>query len=120
MKTPIVLISTDGKSKWQFLKEYREAIKRFLVVKKKDEESESAKEFHKRVERLNELSRKNPEPLMRWLRDTEQIPEEGESIDDFIERTNWTLEEDNKWRKINGSPLLKSEEEYRKLFVEKN
>jgi len=63
-------------------------------------------------------SEEKQDSLIDWLRDSEQIPEEGESIDEFIERTSWTLEEENKWREIDGLPLLKSEEEYRKLLEE--
>lgn len=77
---------------------------------------EREKEHQLFVQKLNELSRKNPQPLIDWLEAAEQIPEEGESIDEFIKRTSWTLEEENYWRKIGGLPLLKSEEEYRKLF----
>jgi len=56
--------------------------------------------------------------LYDYLVDCEQIPEEGESVDEFLERTNWTLEEENKWRKIDGLPPLKSKEEYKELFEE--
>jgi len=56
--------------------------------------------------------------LVQWLRDAEQIPEEGESVDEFIERTGWTLEKENESRKSSGQPALNSVEEYRKLFEE--
>jgi len=84
-----------------------------LLSKKEKEEKER---FQEEVKKLNELSRKNPQPLIDWLEEAEQIPEEGESVDEFIKRTDWTLEKENEWRKVDGLPLLKSEEEYRKLF----
>jgi len=57
--------------------------------------------------------------LVNWLQDAEQIPEEGETTDEFIKRTNWTLEEENYWRKIDGMPALKDEQEYRNLLNNK-
>lgn len=120
MKIPIILISTEGKTKEQLEKEFMTAWKKFLEVKKKIEEEKKKEDFEKETKKLNELSRKNPEPLIRWLEDAEQIPEEGESIDEFIKRTNWTLKGENEWRRIDGLPSLKSKEEYQKLFEEKN
>lgn len=38
MKTPIILISAKGKTKEQFLKECREAIRNFLKVKQEVEQ----------------------------------------------------------------------------------
>lgn len=109
MKIPIILISTKGKTKEGLLKEFKTAWKKFFAVKKRIEEKEK-RSFNTKIEKLNELSHKNPEPLIKWLRDSEQIPGEGESIDEFIKRTNWTLGEENEWRKIDGLPPLKSEE----------
>jgi hypothetical protein len=72
------------------------------------------------AEKYLKAEEKKAESLVGWLRDAEQIPEEGESVDEFVKRTGWTLEKENYWRKIDGLPLLKNEEEYRKLFIEKN
>ena len=80
------------------------------------ERLEQRKRFVAMTEELNR--NENPQYLIDWLRDSEQIPEEGESVEEFLERTDWTLEEENKWRKIDGLPPLKSKEEYKKLFKE--
>ncbi|MDD5489241.1 MAG: hypothetical protein PHP25_00980 [Candidatus Moranbacteria bacterium] len=61
----------------------------------------------------------NTQDLTGYLVEAEQIPEEGESADDFMKRTKWTLEKENYWRKVNGMPLLKSEQEYRNLLEDK-
>ena len=79
----------------------------------------SEEEWQKESKRLNSYSKEDVENLIEWLRDAEQIPKEGESIDDFIKRTGWTLEEENKIRKWDGLPLLKNEEEYRRLLEDK-
>jgi hypothetical protein len=79
----------------------------------REEKEQRHQEF---VKKLNELSYKNPRPLTDWLEDAKQIPEKGESIDDFIERTGWTLEKENEFREIDGLSPLKSKEEYRRLF----
>lgn len=50
MKIPIILISTEGKTKEQLLKEFRAAWKRFLVAKKKVEE-EKKRDFEKEIKK---------------------------------------------------------------------
>lgn len=74
---------------------------------------------NKATQKNNDYDQKHPEVLIKWLRDSEQIPEEGESVDEFIKRTGWTLEEENRQRKTSGSSPLKSVDEYKRRFVEK-
>jgi len=52
-------------------------------IKKKIDKRE--KEFQERVKKLNELSRKNPRPLIQWLADAEQIFEDEK---DYLEVVN--------------------------------
>jgi len=79
----------------------------------------SEEEWQEEVKKLNRYSKEDEENLIQWLEDAEQIPEEGESIDDFIKRTGWTLKRENNLRKMNGLPPLKDEGEYRRLLKEK-
>jgi len=66
------------------------------------------------------IEQKNEELLIQWLRNAEQIPEKRESVNEFIERTGWTLKNENEWRKISGLRPLKSKREYHKLFEEQS
>jgi hypothetical protein len=94
-----------------------------IMGQKQPEEKPLQKERQSKEEKtrvLNRLSRENPRALEDWLEDSEQIPENGESVDEFIKRTNWTLKEENYWREANGLSLLKNEAEYRKLLEEEN
>jgi len=50
--------------------------------KPREKLSQNEKELReKKTRELNELSRKNPERIEKWLEDSEQIREEGESVD---------------------------------------
>ena len=82
MRIPIILISTEGKTKKQFLKECGVAINNFLKAKRKVDQER----FHQETEKLNELSRKNPQPLIDWLIDSEQIKEEKEDSSEKLSK----------------------------------
>jgi len=112
----------DGRR--EYLKEKR--FKKQVNYSEKSSEPTKSKSVNKMLEGksfqimgqkiFNKESQEKPDPLVDWLRDSEQIPEEGESVDEFIKRTGWTLEEENKWRKIDGLKPLTNKEEYRDLF----
>ncbi len=78
------------------------------------------KESLEQCRRINEAQMKDPSALIKWLKDSEQIADDDEEPEDFIERTGNTFEKENEYRKENGLPLFKNKEEYLKRLRDEN
>ena len=68
--------------------EYEKPVKDPRPLKEREEGLKRAQEL---TRRMNEASMKDSSGLIKWLQDSEQIPDDNEEPEDFIERTDNTL-----------------------------
>ena len=71
--------------------EYEKPVKDPRPLKERQEGLKRAQEM---TRKMNEDSMKDSSGLIKWLQDSEQIPDDNEEPEDFIERTDNTFEKE--------------------------